>query len=314
MPEDSFLRPSTIEECCDFPDKLPKEAALERWSVADKSPFITLLRSTGKLLPGDRLKTAFYLNFVARTRKAFRLALTSFYRMDHIYEVLREAKVNYRGNFSILEFGVADGYAFTKKLYATRYLEMEERVQVHGFDSFEGMPATTNRKDQDLIANDGWVEGQFRGNYESLSDYCASSYNNYELHKGYFEDTLTPDVLSGLSESLPILIWIDCDYYTSAKTVFEKLIPYIPSGCVVYFDEYEFNYGSRFTGEARIVHEINAGEFGEGIELVLDTELSLNSQRVYRFINLHAKAQYERTFRKNASDELRRRTDDSPLP
>lgn len=281
--------------------------------MADKSGFITILRWVGKLLPGDQLKTFVYLNAIHKPRKFARLSLENFYRMDHIYDVLAEFKNTYKGNFSILEFGVADGYAFTKKLYATRYLDMEDRVTVHGFDSFEGMPEASQAADQDLVANDGWVPGQFKASYERLDRYCKQKYRNYQLHEGYFDQTLTDRLLGTLKNDLPILIWIDCDYYTSAKIVFERLIPYIPTGCVIYFDEYEFNFGSRFTGEARIVHEINHGYFGEGIELVKDERLSLNSNRVYRFINSKIGRHFERIRPLNTADELRTRTNDSPL-
>src|SRR5262245_2943161 len=218
--------------------------------MADKSPLITVLRWIGSVLPGNYLKTFTYLNPVYRPRRVLRLTLQSFYRMDHLYAAIREAKENYVGRFSILEFGVADGYAFTKKLYATRYLTMADRITVHGFDTFEGMPKTVDQRDFDLIANDGWVEGQFKADFDSLNTYCLSRYENFQLHKGFFRETLTDGLLQTFKEELPILVWIDCDYYSSAKEVFERLIPFIPSGCIVYFDEYEFNYGSRFTGEA----------------------------------------------------------------
>lgn len=282
--------------------------------MADKSGFITILRWLGKILPGNYLKTFFYLNFIMASRKFIRLCLNNFYRMDHIYDVIREFKNTYKGNFSILEFGVADGYAFTKKLYATKYLKVEDRVTVHGFDSFEGMPETKEKADQDLVANDGWVAEQYKGNYNNLKDYCNKHYNNFKLHQGYFDQTLTDEFVKTLDKNLPILIWIDCDYYTSAKVVFEKIIPYIPTGCAIYFDEYEFNFGSKFTGEARIVHEINQGLFGEGIELVKDDNLSLNSNRIYRFINSKSEVQFERIETLNTASDLRPRINDSPLP
>lgn len=83
---------------------------------------------------------------------------------------------------------------------------------------------------------------------------------------------------------------------------------------MIYFDEYEFNHGSRFTGEARVVHEINQGQFGEGVELVLDTDLSLASKRVYRFINLNVRTQFVPRVKTNLPTALRRRTNDSPFP
>lgn len=282
--------------------------------MKDKSPLITLLRALGKLIPGTYLKTAFYLNFILRPRKALRLMLNSFYRVDHVYEVIAESKRRYRGNFSILEFGVADGYSFTKKLYATKYLGMTDRIQVHGFDTFEGMPAPAGDEDLELVTGDHWIEGEYAGSYESLDDYCRQHYSNYRLHKGLFTDTLDDRFLQSLSSHLPILIWMDCDYYSSSKTVLERLMPYLPSGCVVYFDEPEFNFGSRFTGEVRLIHEINHGHFGEGIELLLDTGLSLNSQRVYRFVNTQAPYQFDPVELVNLATRLRRRAGDSPFP
>lgn len=282
--------------------------------MADKSYFITFLRLLGKFLPGDYLKTAFYLNCIAKPRKFLRLGINSFYRMDHIYEVLSGFKKNMRGSFSILEFGVSDGYSFIKMLYATRFLKMLDRVIVHGFDSFEGLPESFDERDKDAIANDSWVASQYKGNYEELKEFCSLNYSNYCIHKGYFEDTITDDFLKTLETNLPILVWIDCDYYTSARTVFERIIPYLPSGCVIYFDDYDLNYGSRFTGEARIVHEINHGIFGEGIELLFDTNLSLNSKNVYRFINRESRLRYERLSLTHTANEVRRRTNASPMP
>lgn len=72
-------------------------------SYPDKSPLITILRLIGNFLPGDYLKTIFYLNAIAKPRKALRSLLNSFYRMDRIYDVLEEFKSTYKGNFSILE-------------------------------------------------------------------------------------------------------------------------------------------------------------------------------------------------------------------
>jgi hypothetical protein len=279
------------------------------------SPLLALLRVLSRALPGTDLKTFFYLNCIDTPRRLLRLALTTFYRYDHVYAVLREFKSRYAGKFSILEFGTSDGYSFTKILYATKYLGMQGRVTCHAFDTFVGMPAPQGDQDRDHVAGDTWVEGQFAGRYEVLERYCASRYENYRLHKGLFEDTLTPAFLASLRQSPPILVWIDCDYYSSARSALEKLIGSLPNGCVIYFDEYEqLNFGSRFTGEAKLVHEINHGPFGDDIELVLDTELSLNTKRIYRFIRYGSSIQYAPLARENARHLVRYRSNDSPFP
>jgi hypothetical protein len=175
------------------------------------------------------------------------------------------------------------------------------------------LPEWTDPADQAMVGGEEWVAGAFAGRYEALKAHCDRKYTNYQLHKGMFEDTLIDDFLSSLEKFLPVLIWIDCDYYVSTKQIFEKMIDYIPSGCVVYFDEIDYNFGSRFTGEMRIVWEINNGRFGEGIELVRDRALSWSSDRVYRFINLNAKTKH-RLNRQTPGHHVRERGDGSPFP
>ena len=137
--------------------------------------FGTLLKIIARLLPGDRLKTATYLNCIAAPRKFLRKSIGAFYRMDHIYDVCREFGRFYDGKFSILEFGVADGYSFMKKLYATRYLGMEDRILVHGFDTFEGLPENRDPADRSLVQGREWISGQYRGRYEDLLSYVTGS-------------------------------------------------------------------------------------------------------------------------------------------
>jgi hypothetical protein len=280
-----------------------------------RAGLIRILRGASHLLPGEYLKTAFYLNCIDKPRRILRDMLFSFYRYDHVYAVLREfAQLPIR-QASILEFGTSDGYSFVKLLYATRYLGLEKRVKVHTFDSFEGMPASNDTRDRDWLRGDDWAQGQFRGNYRALNDYCSQHYNNFEIHKGYFENSIDTEFLASLVQYPPILVWIDCDYYTSARTVLTRLINAIPNGAVIYFDEYDnLNFGSRLTGEARLVHEINSGLLGDDIELVPDPHLSLHSRRIYRFMKIPPNCPLFEPEAVNESEQVRHRADGSPLP
>jgi hypothetical protein len=131
----------------------------------------------------------------------------------------------------------------------------------------------------------------------------------------HFEDSIDDRFLASLGQEPPILIWIDCDYYSSARTVLTRLIDRIPNGAVIYFDEFDnLNFGSRLTGEARLVHEINSGLLGGNIELIPDVRLSLQSRRIYRFLKIPPnRLLFESEFR-NETDQVRRRSDGSPLP
>ena len=278
------------------------------------SPLMIPLRILSLLIPTDYFRTVFYLNCIKKPRALLRELLFSFYRMDHIYDVLKESKNKYAGNFSILEFGVGEGHSFTKMLYACKYLKMSDRVLVQGFDTFEGMPEKKDYRDSDLIVGKNWQKGQFEGNYEKLYEYCKRRYNNFQLHKGLFENTITEAFTSSLYTNKPVLIWLDADFYHSTVSVFDKLIDFIPSGCVIYFDEPELNFGSTFTGEAKVIHDINNGKYGDGIELIPDIKLSLNSKRVYRIINMNSKIRYKAAVHCRAHHQAKQITNDSPLP
>ncbi|MEX2122878.1 MAG: class I SAM-dependent methyltransferase [Woeseia sp.] len=275
---------------------------------------ITALRLFAKVLPGDHARAFVYLNLIYKPRSALRSMLNNFYRIDHVYSVIKEFTTTFRGPFSILEFGVADGYSFAKNVFATHYLKASRDIVCHGFDTFEGMPETDDPRDRAGIKGSSWKAGQYRGDYEGLTRYLSDRYDNWRLHKGLFEDSLTPELLEELRVHKPILVWIDCDYYTSARTVMERLIPILPSGAVIYLDEYEFNFGSRFTGEARLVNEINRGDFGADVELVLDKDLSWDLTRCYRFVRENPTIRFERMEALGHVEDLRRRGNDSPLP
>ena len=280
-----------------------------------RSAMIRALRLLGRLIPGDYLKTAVYLNCIEAPRRLLRETLFAFYRYDHVYAVLREFARSYPGRFSVLEFGTSDGYSFVKLLYAIRYLNLTERVIAHTFDSFEGMPPASDARDQDWVSGDSWVEGQFRGNLAALEAYCSRRYKNYRIHPGYFEDTLDESFLGSLVSAPPVLIWIDCDYYSSARVVLTRLIDWIPSGAVIYFDDLDnLNYGARLTGEARLVHEINSGLLGENIELVYDSRLALQSGRIYRFVRIPPNRVMLRAAGTNVAASVRRHAGGSPLP
>jgi hypothetical protein len=290
-----------------------KQPGSGRRQTDDQSSLVRLLRAIGTFLPGDRLKTTCYRHLIAGPRRFLRQALGAFYRIDQIYEVLEEARA-YHSELSILEFGTHHGYAFTKMLFATEYMGLSDRVTVHSFDSFQGMPPPADSRDLNAVLDvEVFAAGQYRGSYAELEAYCRGRYHNYAIHPGYFEDALTPELLQVFSRQLPILIWIDCDYYSSTRTVMERMLPFIPSGCVVYFDDYRYNYGSHLTGEARFVYELNRGDYEADVELVVDRRLGLDSDSVYRFVRLDRGPRY-RLLNPGALHQGRRRGNDSALP
>ncbi|MFA6178426.1 MAG: tetratricopeptide repeat protein [Candidatus Methylopumilus sp.] len=114
----------------------------------------------------------------------------------------------------VLEFGVRFG---TSIRVIAGLLEQD----IHGFDSFEGLP-------------DEWHH-EPKGSY-TTKGVIPTVPSNVTLHVGWFEDTL-PKFLS--ENSGPVrLINVDCDIYSSTKTVLDLLAPRIVEGTVIVFEEY----------------------------------------------------------------------------
>jgi hypothetical protein len=119
-----------------------------------------------------------------------------------------------------LEFGVFTGGTI-------RY--MARRIgsrTIHGFDSFEGLPEPWSgfgigRKSFDVKGHLPRVPG------------------NVVLYRGYFDHSL-PQWLTDHPGQVAF-IHIDCDLYSSTKTILDLLGPRLANGTVILFDEY-FNY------------------------------------------------------------------------
>ncbi|MCE6996914.1 class I SAM-dependent methyltransferase [Saccharothrix sp. S26] len=116
-----------------------------------------------------------------------------------------------------LEFGVYTGG--TLKLIATAFAGRD----VYGFDSFEGLPEDWRN---------GFPAGLF--GMDGLPDVDGA-----ELVVGWFDDTL-PGFLDAHPGPVSFL-HVDCDLYSSTKTVLDLVGPRLVPGSVIVFDEY-FNY------------------------------------------------------------------------
>jgi tetratricopeptide (TPR) repeat protein len=114
----------------------------------------------------------------------------------------------------VLEFGVYMGNSI-------RQIAALVNGAVHGFDSFEGIP-------------EDWCHEQ-KGSY-STGGVIPKVPANVHLHAGWFEDTVPAFIRD---EAGPIrFINIDCDLYSSTRTILELLCRQIVPGTVIVFDEY----------------------------------------------------------------------------
>jgi len=139
---------------------------------------------------------------------------------DTRWDILRYSLGQAKPEGSILEFGVYKGDSI-------RAIADWSRRPVHGFDSFEGLP-------EDWVGT-GELQGRFnaRGRLPKVPA-------NVTLHAGWFDDTLPP-FLAGNPDPVAF-VNIDCDLYSSTKTILEALSERIRPGTIISFDDEYFNY------------------------------------------------------------------------
>jgi hypothetical protein len=119
----------------------------------------------------------------------------------------------------MLEFGVFRGDSL-------RRIARAVAQEVHGFDSFEGLP-------------EDWSHYQKRGRFSLDGKVPAFEETNVRIHPGWF-DRVLPAFLAAHPQPVRFL-HLDCDLYSSTRTVLELLAPRIVPGTVIVLDEY-LNY------------------------------------------------------------------------
>lgn len=144
-----------------------------------------------------------------------------------------------------LEFGVSRGTSMS-----CVHRELTRRkiagMRLVGFDSFEGMPEES--------AEEGWTPGAYRSTLAATKAYMASqgvTFDNVELVKGWFDQTLTPETKARLGLRKASIINYDCDTYSATKLAMEFSLPLIERRAVVIFDDWGRGRIGTCSGSAR---------------------------------------------------------------
>jgi hypothetical protein len=139
------------------------------------------------------------------------------------------SKISRQGLF--LEFGVFSGRSLNH--LAGRMPEQKW----FGFDSFEGLP-------------EDWRPGFPKGAFARA---IPEMQPNVELIVGWFDQTL-PAFLREHNEDAVAFLHVDCDLYSSTRTIFGELSRKIGPGTIIVFDEY-YNYPGWEIGEFQAFQE-----------------------------------------------------------
>jgi O-methyltransferase len=134
-----------------------------------------------------------------------------------------------------LEFGVFSGTSLGCMYAVLKELGLDH-IRLFGFDSFEGMPAIAATEDEGV-----WAPGQFKLGIEFTKGILTQKgvdWSRTFLTKGWFCDTLTPELVQQYQIKKASVIMVDCDLYSSTVDVLRFCAPFIQDEVVMYFDDW----------------------------------------------------------------------------
>ncbi len=137
-----------------------------------------------------------------------------------------------------LEFGVFNGSSIGS-MYLAKQKQQANTMRLFGFDAFQGLPAEAEHDDDGV-----WEEGFYACSFEDMKQCLIKrgiNPDNMEWVKGWYKDTLSPGLSQKFNLSNLGIVFIDCDTYSSSKTVLDFIAPLIQSPVIICLDDWKLN-------------------------------------------------------------------------
>lgn len=148
---------------------------------------------------------------------------------------LRKLKGEEIGDY--LEFGVFNGNSIGSMNLTSKKVGIKTRL--FGFDAFEGLPDGSENEDEGV-----WKKGFYACSYEQMRG-CLSKRNvnpdEITWIKGWYNETLNEELLNKYNFNNLGIVFIDCDTYSSSKTVLEFIAPLIKGPLIICLDDWKLN-------------------------------------------------------------------------
>lgn len=148
-----------------------------------------------------------------------------------------------RINGLYVEFGSYGGNTFRMSLNTLGLYGKPNKIDhFYSFDSFEGMPKPKGI-DKQMI----WREGMNLMTEEKFLKIMKKDKNRITTVKGFYEKSLKNFLFP--KNSKIALAYIDCDYYSSTKTVLNFLTNYLSHGMLIAFDDWDCYFSDNKRGQ-----------------------------------------------------------------
>jgi O-methyltransferase len=142
-----------------------------------------------------------------------------------------------------LEFGVYRGDSMLCMQRASARLGLGG-MRLVGFDSFEGMPDTAVAEDEATRSGGGlsYRPGALKSSYDDTKKTMTAhgaDWDRIELVRGWYDETLTPEVRERIGVRRAAVVMIDCVLYSSTLAALRFCEPLIADEAIVFLDDWD---------------------------------------------------------------------------
>lgn len=137
-----------------------------------------------------------------------------------------------------LEFGIFNGNSIGS-MYLARQNAGAHEMRLFGFDAFEGLPAGSENEDDGV-----WKAGFYTCSFDQMRT-CLTrrSVNPDDITwvNGWYDKTLNAELVATHGIGNLGIVFIDCDTYSSSKTVLDFIAPLIRRPVIICLDDWKLN-------------------------------------------------------------------------
>ncbi len=137
-----------------------------------------------------------------------------------------------------LEFGIFNGSSMSSMYLTAKKLGFNS-MKFFGFDAFQGLPKRAENEDDSV-----WEKGFYACSFEKMKE-CLQRKNinpkDITWIKGWYKDTLNNKTIKKYGIEKIGLVFIDCDTYSSSKTVLDFIEPLLTKEAILCFDDWKLN-------------------------------------------------------------------------
>lgn len=214
--------------------------------AAKKSSFKSVFKSMLRFMPGE-------VKQWAKKNKGYSFIYNDIKQlqpvMDKAVNYFKENNIEFGDYY---EFGVYNGTSMSVFYRALKKAGLDD-PRLFGFDSFEGLPPEAEFDD-----DGNWSPGQFKCDYDyavvKLKENGVDM-NRVTLIKGFYSESLKPELISQHNMTKASVIMVDCDMYLSARDALAFCIPLIKDKTIIFFDDWLADFEEKNIGEKLAFNE-----------------------------------------------------------